>query len=141
MPIGQMSKEKRERGLTKDQLNPGTKEDNEKFGETVYRSGGIHRGPKGKSFEFKAASSKEELKQLLDSGWHKTLEEALFPKTKKKQAAVKPHGNDFTSEDIYNLYKEGKTNAEITEMTGNKSPWLKAKNYAQSNILPWPFEG
>lgn len=122
------------------QQNPGTKEDNEKFQETVYKSGGPHRAPKGRSYSFHSASSEEELKQLLDNGWHKTLEEALFPKTKKKQEAVSAHPVDFSSEAIYNLYKEGKGNAEVSKITGRKSPWLKAKAYAEANILPWPLQ-
>lgn len=135
-----MSKEKKERGLNADQTNPGSPEDAKKFSEMVYQAGGIHRGPRGKMYSFRGVSSKEELEEALSEGWFLTLGEALNPSLRKKAPAKVEEPSEFTSEDYYNLYAQGKSNKEITELTGNKSPWMSAKSYAEANQLPYPPE-
>ena len=76
MPIGQMSETKEELGITANQLNPGTPEDNEKYSEIVYRSGGNYRAADGRTYECRGTSSEEETKRLLKSGWSATSGEA-----------------------------------------------------------------
>lgn len=77
MASGRMSKEKEALGLTKDQLNPGTPEDNAKYSEIVYRSGGKYRGSNGGSYSCKGVSSEGELSEALAAGWFATPGEAL----------------------------------------------------------------
>ena len=77
MSSGRMSKEKEALGLTRDQLNPGKSEDNDKYSEIVYRSGGHYRGGKGRTYECRGSSSEEETKRLLKGGWAKTPGEAI----------------------------------------------------------------
>lgn len=78
MPYGKMSKEKEALGLTRFQLNPGLPEDNAKYAEIVYRSGGKYRGgAEGGSYSCKGVSSEEELLEAFDAGWYATPGEAL----------------------------------------------------------------
>lgn len=74
---GRMSETKKALGLTRDQLNPGTDEDNAKYGEIVYKRAGSIRGPNGQKCLNKGVSSEGELKQALKSGWSATPGEAL----------------------------------------------------------------
>lgn len=75
--MGKMSDEKKALGLTKDQLNPGSPEDNEKYSEIVYKKGGPYRWPKGGTYQVRGVSSEQELEEALDSGWFRTAAEAI----------------------------------------------------------------
>ncbi len=78
MAYGKMSDEKLALGLTRFQLNPGTPEDNAKYSEIVYRSGGKYRGgADGGSYSCKGVSSEDELEEALEAGWFRTPGEAL----------------------------------------------------------------
>ena len=88
--IGRMTPEKKKLGINADQTNPGDPADADKFSETVYKLGGIHRGPKGAKYSYKAANSEEELESLIDRGWSLDFQEALFGKKEEKRGPGRP---------------------------------------------------
>lgn len=46
------------------------------FSTILYRVPGPHHGPHGKTYDYKGASSEEEVAELLKEGWHECLEDA-----------------------------------------------------------------
>ena len=47
------------------------------FPTIVYKSPGLHRGPKGTSFAYKGVADEDAFLEALDDGWHETLAGAL----------------------------------------------------------------
>lgn len=50
----------------------------------LYQAPGPHRGPSGRTYDWKAVATKPEHDQMLKSGWHKSLVEALEAETAAK---------------------------------------------------------
>lgn len=111
--MGQLTKEKIALGISADQTNPGTKEDNEKFQQTLYRKGGVHRGPKGAKYSYVGASSKQELEDLEEEGWSLNFKEALFG-VRKPQELDRDNEKEAMAEKI----KELQSKLEATNIGG-----------------------
>lgn len=50
----------------------------------LYKIGGPHKAPKGKTYQYKGVSSKAEQDSLLKQGWFLTLDEAVDGKVRRK---------------------------------------------------------
>lgn len=47
------------------------------YPDMVYRVPGLHRGPRGFTFDFLGVDDAEAMKAALASGWHRTIEGAI----------------------------------------------------------------
>jgi hypothetical protein len=57
----------------------------------LYRCPGKHKGPNGKTYDFKGVDTLEVHEAMLEDGWHPTLTQAILdlPVTPKKARAKK----------------------------------------------------
>jgi len=84
------------------------------FSALVYRSPGPHRGPFGKSFDFRGVKSEEELNAKLASGWSRTLAEAINPEI--KTVTVEAADPELTQEEEHRPPTRAELEQKATEL-------------------------
>ena len=79
--------------------------------DIVYKVPGKHHGPAGKTYNYIAVNSEDELKTKLKEGWFNTLDEAVNGKTAKPARAREEDGqykgDDPSTPDVNEAYVSG----------------------------------
>lgn len=76
-----------------------------KYSEIVYQVPGPHAGPAGKTYDWKAVKSKDELKEALEDSWFNTLEDAIKPKRAREEDGTY-RGDDPSTPDVDEAYEQ-----------------------------------
>lgn len=68
------------------------------------------------------------------------LEDLNMPPLTKDQLMMRVFdGDGATGEELYKCYVDGLNSKEISKISGQKAPWVKAARYAKQNGLEYPI--